>query len=234
MQDLKKGMENTMKEYQAALTFWNDYFKNEKSEILQGISVGCTYLENKLKELVCVHKVLDFGCGTGWASLYLKQIGCKDVTGVDQAANAIDIATETAKINGFTDGITFIKGNETFFDDVKSNIYDGFFSSNTFDVIPTEITNNILNQVNRICMPDAKILIMLNPYLTQELNEKIKMEQITQDSYTKNGILRCVNRTKEEWITLLEQYFIIETYDEFECEDEPKGFGRRMFGLRNK
>jgi cyclopropane fatty-acyl-phospholipid synthase-like methyltransferase len=223
-----------MKEYQAALTFWNDFFKKEKPEKLHGASLGCTYLEDKLKELVDVHRVLDFGCGTGWASLYLKQIGCEDVTGVDQAANAIDIATETARINGFTDGVTFIKGDDTYFDNVKCNVYDGFFSSNTFDVIPTEVTTRILTQVKRICMPNARILIMINPYLTQELNEKIKMEQISQDSFTKNGILRCVNRTKDEWVNIFEQYFTLETYDEFECDDEPKGYGRRMFGLRNK
>jgi SAM-dependent methyltransferase len=222
-----------MKEYQAALAFWNDFFKDKKPEDLQGISLGCTCLEDKLKELTCVHKVLDFGCGTGWASLYLKQIGCEDVTGVDQAANAIDIAAETAKMNGFTDGMTFIKGDETFFDNIESNVYEGFFSSNTFDVIPTEVTTKIFTQVKRICRPNARIFIMLNPYLTPELNEKIKMEQISQDSYTKNGVLRCVNRTKEEWVTLFEHYFIVETYDEFEFEDEPKGLSRRIFGLRN-
>jgi SAM-dependent methyltransferase len=222
-----------MKEYEAALTFWNDYFKEKKPEDLQEISLGCAFLEDKLRELARVHKVIDFGCGSGWASLYLKQIGCEDVTGVDQAANAIDIAAETAKINGITDGITFMKGDQTFLDNIESSVYEGFFSSNTFDVIPTEVTTKIFTQVNRICKPNARIFIMLNPYLTPELNEKIKMEQISQDSYTKNGVLRCVNRTKDEWITLFEHYFIVETYDEFEFEDEPKGLSRRIFGLRN-
>lgn len=223
-----------MKEYEAALTFWNDYFKEEKPEKTQGLSFGCTYLEDKLKELLCAHKVLDFGCGSGWATIYLKRIGCEDVTGVDQAANAIDIATETAKMNGLTEGITFIKGDEKYLENVEDNVYDGFFSSNTLDVIPTEVATRILTQVNRICKPDARILVMLNPYLTPELNEKIKMEQISPDSYTRDGILRCVNKTKDEWIALFEQYFTLETYDEFECDNEPKGLGRRMFGLRNK
>lgn len=223
-----------MKEYQAALTFWNDFFKEDKPEKLQEATVGCAYLEAKLKELASAHRVLDFGCGTGWASLYLKQIGCEDITGVDQAINAIDTATQTAIMNGFTDGITFIQGDERYLDNVKNDTYDGFFSSNTLDVIPADITAKILTQVNRICKPNAMIFIMLNPYLTIELKEKIKMEQLSQDSYTKNGILRCVNLTKEEWMTLFENYFIMETYDEFERDDEPKGYGRRMFGLRNK
>lgn len=223
-----------MKEYQAALTFWNNFFKEEKPEKLQEATVGCTFLEAKLKELASAHKVLDFGCGTGWASLYLKQIGCEDITGVDQAINAIDTAAEAAIINGFTEGITFIKSDESYFDNIKNNTYDGFFSSNTLDVIPMAVTSKILTQVHRICKPDAMIFIMLNPYLTLELNEKIKMEQISQDSYTKDGILRCVNRSKAEWVTLFENYFMMETYDEFECDNEPKGYGRRMFGLRNK
>lgn len=223
-----------MNEYQAALTFWNDYFDKLQPEKLEGATVGCTYLELKLKELVSADKLLDFGCGTGWASLYLKQVGCKDVTGVDQAANAIDVAIETAKLNGFTDGITFIAGDETYFNHVEDNTFEGFFTSNTLDVIPNDVTLKILAQINRTCKPDACILIMLNPYLTLEMNEKIKMEQISKDIYTKNGILRCVNRKTEEWITIFENNFILETYDEFECDDEPKGFGRRMFGLRNK
>ncbi len=223
-----------MKEYQAALTFWDEYFQKQKAEKLQGATLGCTYLEEKLKELKDAHKILDFGCGAGWASIYLKQIGCKEVTGVDQAMCAINIANKTAMVNDLKDGITFIQGDDIYFEAVETNTFDGIFSSNTFDVIPMDVTTKILAQMQRVCMPNAKILIMLNPYLTQELNDTIKMEQISEDCYTKNGILRCVNRTKDEWITLFERYFTVESYEEFELEDEPKGFGRRMFGLRNK
>lgn len=225
-----------MKEYEAALTFWNNYFTEQKAEKLEEASIGfgCAFLEEKLKELATLHHVLDFGCGTGWASLYLKQMGCNQVTGIDQAANAIQIAQETAELSELTEGLSFINSDENYLMNLEDNTYDGFFTSNTIDVIPTQISLTILKQVQRICKPDAKIYIMINPYLTEELNNKIQMKQIENNCYTKDGVLRCVNMTKDEWIHLLSDYFVLEQYDEFECDDEPKGLGRRMFSLRNR
>lgn len=43
------------------------------------------------------HRILDFGCGPGWASVMLAQMGC-DVTGMDIAPGAVDIANQRADL----------------------------------------------------------------------------------------------------------------------------------------
>lgn len=47
---------------------------------------------------------------------------------------------------------------------------------------------------------------MLNLYLTQGVNDKLKMEQFTSDYYGKNAILRCVNKTSDEWKQIYQSF----------------------------
>ena len=54
-------------------------------------------------------KVLDFGCGTGWASIIYAEKGAI-VTGLDISDESIKISIENARQKGFEDKIKFIKG----------------------------------------------------------------------------------------------------------------------------
>ena len=222
-----------MNEYQAALTYWDEVFKTHDVEKLEGAFLGCEVLENKLKELALLHKILDFGCGTGWASLFLAQVGCASVVGVDQSNNAINIASDNAKLNNLSSQLQFICADEHYFDSVYDNTFKGFFSSNTLDVIPFDFAEKILLQVKRVCSSTAKIFIMINPYLTEEIKERNELQQISSDSYARDGVLRCVNKTNDEWINILEKYFTLVSYDEFKFDEEPLGYKRRLFILKN-
>ncbi len=66
--------------------------------------------------------VLDFGCGTGWTSLFLAKAGY-DVTGVDISEDAVNLARERAIEEGVT-GAHFIVAD-----------YEGFVASREYDYV---------------------------------------------------------------------------------------------------
>ena len=47
-------------------------------------------LFHAVENLRCCKKVLDYGCGSGWASIVAAKSGCADVTSVDMGQNIID------------------------------------------------------------------------------------------------------------------------------------------------
>lgn len=55
-------------------------------------------------------RVLDFGCGTGWLSLRLAEVGY-DVTGIDIAPEAVAAARDDAALRGLSDRATFVLGD---------------------------------------------------------------------------------------------------------------------------
>jgi SAM-dependent methyltransferase len=66
--------------------------------------------------------VLDFGCGTGWTSLFLAKAGY-EVTGVDISEDAVRIARELAMEDG-VGGVEFLAAD-----------YEGFVPSREFDYV---------------------------------------------------------------------------------------------------
>jgi len=70
------------------------------------------------------NKILDVGCGTGFISLFLAQIGC-DVIAIDNNVTMLKEAEKISEELGFSNKITFmLKGTE---------LVD--FPDNTFDVV---------------------------------------------------------------------------------------------------
>lgn len=66
--------------------------------------------------------ILDFGCGTGWTSLFLAKSGY-DVLGIDIAEDAIRIAAEVAREQGAA-GVEF-----------RTADYEGFEAGRSFDYV---------------------------------------------------------------------------------------------------
>ena len=75
---------------------------------------------------------LDLGCGTGILSIVAQHVGATTVIGCDLDPVAVDVANETARINGTPQGITFLVGSATEppspdpFDGVVCNISASF------------------------------------------------------------------------------------------------------------
>ena len=89
--------------YLEALKFWNQAFdldEEAKEQYRKELNpenykelASSEKLANVLvEELAGKKRVLDYGCGEGWAGILLNKSGCKDVTSVDVVENAIKLA----------------------------------------------------------------------------------------------------------------------------------------------
>lgn len=219
--------------YKGALAFWDKWYGDEKPERSDDTSLGCPVLEEKLDEIAAEGIVLDYGCGSGWASVCLAQKGA-NVTGVDQSTTAIKAANEYAVIYELEDKIRFKRSDESCLNEFEDGHFGGMFSSNTLDVIPRENAESILKAVHRVLKHGADIVIMLNPYADEDFRAKRNMIALGEDQYTMNGVLRCVNKTREDWIEFTKPWFEFVSYEDFRFDGEPQDLNRRLFVFRNR
>lgn len=188
---------------QTLIEFWNQYFKAVEPMKLNKDEVK---IESKLDEELkfigdhCKH-VLDIGCGLGTCLMTSKLLGHKlnQGIGIDPSEHAVHFANETVKLSEIT-GLTFQQGDHVTLSQYPDHTFDGIICSNTLDVIPTEISDKIIQEIYRLLSPGGFFLLKLNFHLDQTMIEKLKMESIGQDMYQINGVLRAVNRETETWI----------------------------------
>ncbi len=141
------------------MDFGNVYEDGKRAEAYAKLEFPGTYylayrdLPGIISEHVTGKKAVDFGCGTGRSTRYLKNLGFESI--------GIDISEDMLKQARSSD-----QGGEYFLvidgdlGRVKSNGYDLVLSAFTFDNIPTaEKKLQNLNEIKRILKPDG---IMIN------------------------------------------------------------------------
>lgn len=222
---------NNAEDIKTVIDFWNTAYKDEKAYNTES-GMGCEYLDGKLKMLAGHKRVLDFGCGSGWASLIMAKLGCPGVTGVDTSEKAIEVCRESSIMSGTESSTEFICGNETVLDGCVK--FDACFSSNTLDVVPEETCISIISRVSDALEPGSPFILMLNAYADGDRFEKIGMERLHDNYYAKNGVLRCVNRDFSEWEALLSKDFECVEKDTFRLDGEPEWYKRRLMHLIKK
>ena len=104
--------EKTVQENQALIAFWDKAFiLSEADQAQEGESGGADWKElapsEKLYQAACSlgkrKKVLDYGCGSAWASIIAAKSGCTDVTAADAAPGAVQAARLYAARYGVAD-----------------------------------------------------------------------------------------------------------------------------------
>ena len=176
-------------------------------------------------------RVLDYGCGKGWAGLLLAKRGCPCVTAVEISQNAVQEALKLKKALALGDNYNALHIDEAWLSRQESGVYDGIVSTNVLDVIPPDVAENILREMARVLSPDGKVLINMNYYMEPKDNpEKNTVIRHGNHVYL-NGILRMVTRTDEEWAQIFSRYFKVEscTYYAWNVEETAR---RRSFVLR--
>ncbi|MCR5741133.1 MAG: class I SAM-dependent methyltransferase [Gammaproteobacteria bacterium] len=223
-------------------SFWNNALnlsEENKKEILENELrdyadlAPSKKLYNEVKELGKSKKVLDFGCGKGWASIAAAKNGCKDVTAVDLGDNIIDTVNFYKELYGVKDEINAIKIDRNWLMSVPSNTYDGFISSNVLDVIPYETSMEYIKEIARIVTKDAKIIVSMNFYISPELALKKKIELEQGKYFFVNGILRLLSFSDIEWRGIFSHYFDVERIEYFSWPGEDTET-RRIFILKKK
>ncbi|MDD3831247.1 MAG: class I SAM-dependent methyltransferase [Clostridia bacterium] len=222
-----------MKEYENALTLWNDWFNNATPQAIDEASMGNTTFDNAIANLVNgATRILDFGCGAGWASVIMAMLSDnQQIVAVDQAPNSINYAIITAKLSQQDGKINFVVADDTYLNNVRESSFDAIFSSNVLDVVPEDITQRMLNGFARVLGNGSKALIMLNPYIDSEYAGKGGFIEFQPNYFQKDGNLRIVNKTDEQWVDTFSRYFNVARIEHFNFEGENTSRPRRLFTL---
>ncbi|MBO2516598.1 MAG: hypothetical protein CW338_04860 [Clostridiales bacterium] len=236
--------EQIRKDYDALITFWNSVFTmsdEDKAQGAEGIDPDEDWkslapsekLLNAACDLGSRNRVLDYGCGDGWAGIAAAKSGCRNVVCADVIPAGIDMAKYYAGLLKTGDAIDFRCISTDWLSKEPDESYDGFICSNVLDVIPAEAAEDILRQAARVVTKDAGIVIGLNYCMEPEEDpEKHITVQYGNQIYV-DGILRMVSRTDEEWTRLLEKYFDVVKLDHFAWPGE-QNETRRLFFLKKK
>ena len=146
----------TTRDNQALLEFWDRFFAipEEEKEAARREGVG-EWKElapsEKLLRAVCElggrKKVLDYGCGNGWAAIAAAKSGCPEVTAADPAPHAAEAADFLAGLFGVSEQVRPVCCGGDWLKSVPDETYDGLICSNVLDVIPAETAEEMSTDV---------------------------------------------------------------------------------------
>lgn len=236
--------DNMREDYEASKNFWNTAFAmNDK---VKKEAENTVDKENGWKQLASSEKlfhavqslgarkrVLDYGCGEGWAAIIAAKSGCMDVTGAETANNAVEMARFYVNLYGVEKSVQVKHISEQWITEVPAESYDGIFCSNVLDVVPEEVAESILNNLERIAEKGASVIIGMNYYMEPKDNEERNIRVKNGNCVYLNGVLRLVSRTDEEWTEILSRYFVVEKLEYFAWPGEDSE-RRRLFYLKKK
>lgn len=202
----------------SSISFWNQFFKDYEPVKINKEEVSVTTtLDKYLKQIgdQC-ENILDVGCGTGYALIGAKLLGhkMKKGLGFDASNHAIRIAKQTVELSHIDD-LSFVVADESFLSTIPDQSYDGIICSNFLDVIPKEMSQLIIKEIQRILSDEGFFLLKLNFELDEALIEKIKMVEIEENTYQIDGVIRAYNLSTEKWIEQFNQFKLL-TSDGFQ------------------
>lgn len=185
------------------------------------------------KELGEYERVLDYGCGTGWASIVAAKEGCPEVIAADLGEHILETLAFYATMYGVKDAVKPTLITNKWLKETPEGSFDGVICSNVLDVVPLETGEEIIRFLARVCKKGSKVVIGLNFYLDPEAAKKRGMKLEDGKYLFVNGILRLVSLPDKEWEKRFEPYFKIEKLDYFAWPGE-KAETRRLFLLKRK
>lgn len=198
--------------YEKIKRYWDNIFKEEKNINLISMSTGNKDLDDAL-DWLCEDSrtIFDYGCGNGLLLIKCYLRGTENHIGIDISSEGIKAAR---KIQDQLEGgcFTFITGGVEELEKIPSDFADGVILSNIIDnLIPSDAIK-ALKETKRILKANGKVLLKLNPFLTDDqINEwNIK---VIEGNLLDDGLFLW-NQTTEEWEKLLSQYFKIVSYKE--------------------
>ncbi len=235
----------TMKEdvWKESVDFWNEAYSLREEDVRQrkeeADPEAWKELAPSVKQTEAIEtlggcrRLLDYGCGHGWASVIAAKSGCPCVTAVDVAPNSRLQAELTAELYGVKEQIAARTIAADFLQTEPEDSYDGFFSSNVLDVVPDEVADDILAGAYRVLEPGSPLVISLNYYTQPSDNPERHMEAREGKYLFVNGILRLACHTDEDWAERFSRFFTVEKLVHYAWPGEQTE-RRRLFYLRKK
>ena len=183
-----------------------------------------------VKSLGNCSKVLDYGAGSGWASIIAHKAGAKLVKAVDLGDNIIDSIHFYMDFFDVKEGIEAIKIDTDWLKNEPSESYDAIVCSNVLDVVTSDVSISIIKEFKRILKKDGKIIIGLNFYMPIEAAKARGIDLVDNKYLFMDNVLRLMSLSDDEWKALFEPYFKDINLDYFSWPGEAKET-RRLFIL---
>ena len=224
--------------YKALVEFWNKGFelREEDKKQIESSTGTADDLKGfapspKLFDAACSFKgkdVLDYGCGSGWASLIMAKFGANKVTSVDVAPNSIEMLNSYKKAFGVDNIINAFAIDENWLA-TQEDKYDGLFCSNVIDVVPLDMAKEIVKNAAKAVRKGAKVVFSLNYFIPTKMMED-KGHKFEGPHIYIDGVLRLTSLTDDQWASIFKEYFKIIKLDYFAWPGEAKE-SRRLFVL---
>ena len=225
-----------MDDYKNLVNFWDNNFKlseEDKKEFDNIDSNDYMSIAPSAQIDLSIFKgcknVLDYGCGTGWASVIMAKHGVDKITAVDVSSNSIELTKLYAKAFNVSNHVYAKYIDSDWLKNEDSNKYDGFFSSNVIDVIPLDMAKDIIKEASRVVKKNSIVMFSLNYYI--DPNVMAKAYEVNGSHIYIDGVLRLNSLTDDEWKEIFSEYFeVVDTkYFRWAGEDSDK---RRYFILK--
>ncbi len=216
--------------YNRCIKQWNEVFSNEPAKAPREPGSGNEALD-KVLDWLCAgtDNMLDFGCGNGSVLFLCALRGTKRHIGIDLSEKAIESAQKRSETLS-TGDFSFLCGGVDRLEQMGSASVDAIVLSNIVDNLYPDDALLLLRECKRVLKRMGKVLIKLNPHLTQQQISDWDIHVI-EKNLLDDGLLLW-NNTTEEWREILERYFHIVGFKEIYYPEHEQT--NRLFRLINE
>ncbi|XMB66815.1 class I SAM-dependent methyltransferase [Mycoplasmatota bacterium zrk1] len=220
-----------MFDYNSTKKFWDKIFIKRGNLKITSTSTGVKELDDSIIWISDCKRIMDFGCGNGSMLIRCALQNDAECLGIDISSEAINTANEKFKANKIK-GYSFISGGVEVLDKMEDSSFDGIILYNIIDNLHPKDADQVLKEIKRILKNHGKIILKVNPYITEEEVKEWNMTLVEKNFYKEESEIYLHNLTTEEWKTYLSEYFKIDKYIDVYYEKH-KRFNR-LFYLINK
>ena len=222
--------ERILGKYDSSIDQWDNIFSAETPAFPQAQSSGNIVFDKALEWLTeNTTSVLDFGCGNGIVLFLCALHGTTAHIGIDLSAQAIRNAKAAACMAPCGE-FHFECGSLEALQRLASSSVDAVILSNIIDNLYPEDAASVLSEIKRILRKNGRILLKLNPYITEAQIEAWGIRVIDGNLLDDGMILW--NQTTEEWNAFLGAQFRIVHFEDIYYEEYAQY--NRMYYLLNQ
>lgn len=194
-------------DYAKCVRFWDEVFSSEQGSPPKQAATGNTEFDRALKWLCQdTSSLLDFGCGNGACLLICALLGIREGMGIDLSEAAVREGQRRAEEMG-AHTFRFLHGGVERLSSLPEGSVDAILLSNILDNLYPGDGLALLEQARRILRPQGKMLVKLNPYLTEAQIQSWGI-QVIEGDLLDDGLLLW-NQTTQAWEDLLSRFFLV-------------------------